>query len=378
MEVSTPQRVLCVLAPRRGAYSQTFIEAHKERLPATIKCLHTTDYESLSTDEGPLLKSTMVDRLKRAAVRRVMHWDHSELELRAVQQYLRQNKVDAVLAEFGPTATLIVDACTRTGVPLIVHFHGHDAHRQSELKSFGSRYPEVFRHAAAIIAVSQDMHEQLINLGAPPTKLHLNPYGVDASRFQGSDPLNSPPTFLAVGRFVNIKAPYLTLLAFRKTLAEVPEARLVMIGDGPLWDTCYQLIRSFGMSNSVDLQGPRTHSEVAELMQKVRAFVQHSVTAHDGDAEGTPNAVLEAGASGLPVVATRHAGIKDSVIEMKTGLLVDEGDIDGMAHHMIRLAKDSALAASLGKAARERILTQYSMDKSIQNLWAIIDSTLKH
>jgi glycosyltransferase involved in cell wall biosynthesis len=113
-------------------------------------------------------------------------------------------------------------------------------------------------------------------------------------------------------------------------------------------------------------------------MQKARAFVQHSVTAHDGDAEGTPNAVLEAGASGLPVVATRHAGIKDSVIEMKTGLLVDEGDIDGMAQHMIRLAKDSALAASLGKAARERILTEYSMDKSIQNLWAIIDSTLKH
>jgi glycosyltransferase involved in cell wall biosynthesis len=104
--------------------------------------------------------------------------------------------------------------------------------------------------------------------------------------------------------------------------------------------------------------------------------VQHSVTANDGDSEGTPNAVLEAGASGLPVVSTRHAGIKEAVIEMKTGLLVDEGDIDGMAQHMIRLAKDSALAASLGKTAREWISAEYSMDKSIGKLWSIIESVI--
>ena len=370
------QRQLCVISPRRDVYSQTFVRAHRERLPANIKSLYIPDYESFSTDDGPLLKPVMAARLKRAIVRKMAKLDRSDFERRAVQQFLVRNKVDAVLAEFGSASTLILDACKGIQMPLIAHFHGHDAFRRTELENFGPRYPELFRYASAIIAVSRDMQCKLIKLGAPETKLHLNPYGVDPSLFYGSDPLNSPPTFVAVGRFVNIKAPHLTLLAFREVLAEVPEARLVMIGDGPLWDACYQMVRSFGISGSVELQGIRSHSEVAAVMQRARAFVQHSVTANDGDSEGAPNAVLEAGASGLPVVSTRHAGIKEAVIEMKTGLLVDERDTSGMAQHMIRLAKDSALAASLGKAAREWISAEYSMDKSIGNLWSIIESVI--
>jgi colanic acid/amylovoran biosynthesis glycosyltransferase len=111
-------------------------------------------------------------------------------------------------------------------------------------------------------------------------------------------------------------------------------------------------------------------------MQSSRAFVQHSVTTQDGDSEGTPVAVLEAGASGLPVVATRHAGIKDAVVDRKTGLLIDEGDIEGMAGQMIRLAQDPHLAADLGQAGRRWISAEYSMQKSIQGLWAIIEDSI--
>lgn len=376
MQPSELQRTLCIISPRRDVYSQTFVRAHRERLPANIKSLYIPDYESFSSDDGPLLKPILAARLKRAIVRKMTKLDRSDLERRAAQQFLARNKVDAVLGEFGSASTLILDACKGIQVPLIAHFHGHDVFRRTELENFAPRFPELFRYASAIIAVSRDMQGELIKLGAPETKLHLNPCGVDPSLFYGSDPLNSPPTFVAVGRFVNVKAPHLTLLAFREVLAEVPETRLVMIGDGPLWDACYQMVRSFGISGSVELQGIRSPSEVAAVMQKARAFVQHCVTANDGESEGTPVAILEAGASGLPVVSTRHAGIKEAVIEMKTGLLVDEGDIDGMAQHMIRLAKDSALAASLGKAAREWISAEYSMDKSIGKLWSIIESVI--
>jgi glycosyltransferase involved in cell wall biosynthesis len=131
---------------------------------------------------------------------------------------------------------------------------------------------------------------------------------------------------------------------------------------------------SLGLSSAVELQGVRSQAEVATVMRQARAFVQHSITTHDGDSEGTPVAVLEAGASGLPVVSTRHAGIKDAVIHQKTGLLVEEGDIHTMAEHMIRLAKDPQLAASLGKAGREWVSSEYSMDKSINRLWSIIEA----
>jgi hypothetical protein len=122
--------------------------------------------------------------------------------------------------------------------------------------------------------------------------------------------------------------------------------------------------------------GVVSHSEVAVTMGQARAFVQHSMRTSYGDSEGTPVAVLEAGASGIPVVATRHAGIKDVVVDGETGLLVDEGDVEGMAECMLRLAEDSALAATLGKAARERISAEFSMDRSISNLWHIVETAI--
>ena len=112
--------------------------------------------------------------------------------------------------------------------------------------------------------------------------------------------------------------------------------------------------------------------EQLALMESARAFVQHSVEAPSGDAEGTPVAVLEAGASGLPVVATRHAGIPDVVIEGKTGLLVEEHDVAGMADAMLRLIDDPPLAANLGAAARDHVRAHFSMERSIDRLWRII------
>jgi glycosyltransferase involved in cell wall biosynthesis len=108
-------------------------------------------------------------------------------------------------------------------------------------------------------------------------------------------------------------------------------------------------------------------------MHSARAFVQHSIRPGDGDSEGTPVAILEAGMSGLPVVSTRHAGIKDVVIHNETGFLVDEGDIDGMAACMLLLARDAAQAATLGARAHHHIRTNFSMDQHIARLSAILE-----
>ncbi|MFP3867397.1 MAG: glycosyltransferase, partial [Desulfobacteraceae bacterium] len=96
-----------------------------------------------------------------------------------------------------------------------------------------------------------------------------------------------------------------------------------------------------------------------------------------GDSEGTPVAVLEAGACGLPVVATHHGGIKDSVVHGETGFLVDEGDIVGMAAYMLKLAQEPELAATMGRRGREHIKANYSMDRSIANLWRIIENCIQ-
>jgi len=215
------------------------------------------------------------------------------------------------------------------------------------------------------------MERQLLDLGAREEKLYYNPYGVDTSLFHNANPAHVAPIFLAVGRFVDKKAPYLTLLSFAKVKKKIPQARLKIIGDGPLLETCRQLAHALDIAG-IELPGPQTHAQVARTMQQARAFVQHSIKPSYGDSEGTPVAVLEAGAAGLPVVATRHGGIKDVVIHGQTGFLVDEGDVDGMVEYMIRLAEDPALAAQLGHTARQRICSHFSMEKSISGLWKIV------
>jgi glycosyltransferase involved in cell wall biosynthesis len=107
------------------------------------------------------------------------------------------------------------------------------------------------------------------------------------------------------------------------------------------------------------------------------AFVQHSVTASDGDCEGTPVAVLEAGAAALPVIATAHTGIAEVIIHNETGFLVKEQDVETMAKYMIYLLENSATAAAMGIKARERIQTHFNIAKHIATINKTIEKTVQ-
>ncbi len=365
---------VCVVTSTPFAHSETFIRAHLRRLPAEVKWIHGRFHQAKRTCDGlPLSSSTQ--RLVGAALRDFGVQEDFFME-RALRRYIRREKIQAVLAEFGPIGVDVARSCQMEQVPLIVHFHGFDAHKATIIDEYHEAYQKMFASAAAIVAVSGDMVEQLICLGASPEKIYCNPCGVDTSYFTGARPDRSPPTFLVVGRFVDKKAPYLTLLAFGRVLESCPQARLIMAGGGPLWNTCRQLTRTLDMEDQVSFLGFQPPVEIAKLMQTVRAFVQHSVETADGDSEGTPVALLEASASGLPVVSTRHAGIKDAVVHGETGFLTDEGDIDTMASYMLELAAKPDLAAALGRQGREHMRAHFSMDGSIDRLWKIIESTI--
>jgi glycosyltransferase involved in cell wall biosynthesis len=145
-----------------------------------------------------------------------------------------------------------------------------------------------------------------------------------------------------------------------------------MVGDGPLLKTCQELARKLTIDNQVQFAGVHTRRSVAKLLRLSRAFVQHSVTAGNGDTEGLPLAILEAGAAGLPVISTRHAGIPDAVIEGENGLLVDEGDVQKMSEAMFQLAINPKLAGWMGKNYHQRVVDHFSRERSIQGLRAIL------
>ncbi len=423
-----PRPTVCVVSPTEGDYSQTFVRAHIDRLPARVIPLYggpAPGAAGSGAGEGRRVRrgvAGVVARLQEALVRgdfypnrvgtarpseqrsggrrapgarsgprrpvglsgKAIDLVFSELAgspapplwRRAMERFLVGEGVDAVLAEFGWAGVRLMRPCRAVGVPLVVHFHGADAYRDTWLDRLDPLYDELFETAAAIVAVSTDMRDQLVGLGAPAEKVTVNPCGVDPDLFDGADPIAAPPVFVAVGRFVEKKGPELTLEAFHHVVAERPEARLVMIGDGELLADCRERVERWGIGHAVDFRGVRSHAEVAIAMRGARGLVQHSVRASDGDMEGTPVAVLEAGASGLPVVATRHGGIVDVVIHDGTGLLVEERDTDGMARHMVALLDDPGRAADLGARGRDRIRAHYSMDRSVRRLMAVIEAAI--
>jgi glycosyltransferase involved in cell wall biosynthesis len=371
--VRNAQPTICIVYPGGNEYSETFIRAHIERLPAQITLLAA---HTLPLPAPLLLLYKGLRSVGRGDSRtaELAHSGQQKVENGAIKRFLKRNAVDVVLAEYGMHGAFVMDACVQADIPLVVHFHGYDAYREDAvLQYYRTDYQRMFQVARAVIAVSHDMECQLASLGAPAEKIIYSPCGVDTTLFTQTDSAANPPLFVAVGRFVDKKAPYLTLVAFNKVVQQCPEARLVMVGDGILWEACKTMVQSWGLAESISLPGSLPHTEVAAMMRRARAFVQHSVRTSYGDSEGTPVAVLEAGASGLPVVSTRHAGIKDVVIEGETGFLVDEGDIEGMAAHMLTLARDADLAGRMGRRAREHVAANFSMEQHIARLAEVLE-----
>lgn len=368
---------ICIVQPAINVVSETFMRAHAERLPGHVTVVHSVNSGRSSIRDRPVLSQTVFSRgmrkLGRIIARRPWEWEITASLLAA----FRRIRPHVVLAEYGTTGVVALEACRRACVPLVAHFHGFDASNRSCLDEYREGYRRLFREAAFVVAVSRAMRRRLISLGAPPEKVCYSPYGVDCARFDGADPAASRSVFLAVGRFVEKKAPYLTLLAFADVYRSHPDSRLRMIGDGPLLGPCRTMATALGLRDAVTFLGPQPHEVVQEEMRKSRAFVQHSIEAADGDCEGMPVAILEAGASGLPVVATRHAGIPDVVIDEETGLLVDERDIGGMAQRMKRLVDDPGLGTRLGEAARIRVAASFSMQQSIDRLWSILEASVR-
>jgi colanic acid/amylovoran biosynthesis glycosyltransferase len=370
---------VCIIQPRIGELTETFIEAHFRRTSHRVLRLECDPYPTHTATGRPLahLGHTSVHRLPlgligfermradRVLARRLPKWYRE----RALVRYLRRRHIDVVLAEYGPTGVAIRPACNAAEIPLVVHFHGYDAYKTAVLASLHNEYQALFRDAAAIVTVSRDMQSHLIELGAPFEKVLFNPYGIDVNLFNVARPKLNPPDFLAVGRFVEKKSPQRTIRAFSSVAQLHPEARLTMVGDGPLLDESMELVKQLDASRRVRFLGPRSHADVARLMQKARCFV----TPASGDKEGTPLAVLEAMASGLAVISTRHGGITDVVAEGETGILVDEGDVVTMAQSMSRLIEDPNLAARFGAAGRDFILREHTIEERMKRLDSILE-----
>ncbi len=284
---------------------------------------------------------------------------------------LRRLKPDAIWAHFGPEGCLLSPIAKRLGVPMVVSFYGYDL---SRLMSTGSPWPARYRRLARdghrLHVVGSHLHGRLIDCGIPNDAITLNPLGVDLSRFPYRDPANDfdgrRVKILFVGRLTEKKGPALLIKSFasaRARLFPAVDLRLTICGDGPEAARCRSLIDQLGVGDSAKMIGKLEHNEVPGLMDGHHIYAQHCITAADGDMEGFGIVFAEASASGLPIVATRHAGTADVLQEGRNCLLVDEGDVDGMADAFAELATSPSTWSSLGAWGRRVTAHRFSIDR---------------
>ena len=225
-----------IISPSQNAYSETFIQAHKNLEGKIFYYYGDKSFLHLE-GEGPLsnMPNTTLLKVKRKLLKKSYTYLHEKLLIKSFSKH----NIQVVLAEFGNTAAIHLPVIKQLDLPLIVHFHGYDASRADIIKRY-NYYKEVFDYASYIIAVSKKMYDDILQMGCPKEKLIYNVYGPD-DKFLNISPKFINEQFISVGRFVDKKAPYYALLAFSKILKNYPAAKLIMAGDGALINTCKNL-----------------------------------------------------------------------------------------------------------------------------------------
>ena len=310
---------LCFIKPNKDAFSETFVQQHIDRLAGNKFVLYGGAFP-VYDDEGKFLIKSKLGLLSYLIQKRIFKKKSIGVRTKALVNYLKAHKIDAVFVEYGMVGALVTEACRIANVPLVIHYHGADVHHRETVASYLDLYKKAFKYASYLVAVSYDMVDELKKLGAPADKIIWSPCGVDTASFPQIDISATTPNFLSVGRFVEKKSPLSVIRAFKLVVEKFPQAKLTMVGNGPLFDDAKALIAELRLTESVKLTGVLKSEEIRALMAQSRCFVQHSVTAASGDMEGTPVTILEASSSGLPVVSTAHAGIKEAVINGENGL----------------------------------------------------------
>jgi sugar transferase (PEP-CTERM/EpsH1 system associated) len=208
--------------------------------------------------------------------------------------------------------------------------------------------------------------------------------GVDTQRFRPAEgprpriegcPFDPDTHWLVgtVGRMQQVKDQPNLARAFVRLMAEQPalrdRVRLVMLGGGPLREQVQRIVDEAGLSALCWLPGER--SDVADVMPALSCFALPSL------AEGISNTILEAMASGLPVVATDVGGNAELVDEGSTGLIVPPADPQALAAAIGRLASDPGRAAAMGRAGRTRAVGQFSLEAMVARYQGIYDQQLR-
>jgi len=303
-------------------------------------------------------------------------------ELQFYLARIREIGPDLIHIHYGPDARYFLPVLNRIPQPAVVSFYGFDASSfPRRLWGFGAFYLRpMFRRVQRVLAMSEDMKSDLVRIGCPAGKIHIHyPNGVNLdvfTSFQRQARKGRKAVILNIAALEARKGQQDLIVAFARVFQSFPNAELRIAGEGPLKNGLEKTIRALGVKDHVRLLGHLSYEKLPEELGRADIFCHPSVTSAAGDKEGIPTIILEAAATGLPVVATRHAGIPEAVVEGRTGFLVQERDPSALAERILRLLGDASLGRRMGRAGRDHVRDRFELGKLAGKRRAVYDDLL--
>ena len=263
-------------------------------------------------------------------------------------------------------------AAGHLSAPLVVTFHGHDVHGYLRDQPAGY-YQPLFRQAAALVVCSGFMRQRLLDLGAPPEKLSVIPNALTLARIayrERPHRADAPLQLLTIGRLVPFKGiEHLLAALARPELAGLAFC-LHVVGDGPLRATLQAQAAALGLAERVVFHGACPRDKVLTLLADSDLYLAPAVMDAEGNTETQGVALLEALASGLPVIASAVGGIPETLGDAAVALL-PPGDPAALAAAIADWALNPEADATRALRGRQRVETDYAAAHWIDTLEAL-------
>ena len=293
---------------------------------------------------------------------------------------MMQEQTRLIHAHYGRAGYHALPIIRRTGLPLITSFYGYDISEYPNYPAWRRRYERLFAEGDYFMVEGTHMRETLIRVGCPPEKAILQRLGIPLDKVEFKPRQWEPGTplnVLQVARIREKKGIPDSIRGFAGLHRVYPEARFTLIGDlnsavaRPIMEEVQREVEKHHLEDTVKCYDYVPYEEYLRIMQEAHIFLQPSVTAENGDSEGgAPVSLIEASASGMMIVATRHCDIPEVVLNGKSGLLATEHQPEELTQHLITLAQNSDSWIQMAQTGRAHIEDAYDVRKQIAALEA--------
>jgi len=291
-----------------------------------------------------------------------------------------KRNIKVLHAHFGPVGYSSLGLAFETGIPLITTFYGHDLSQlPSQKPEWRDNFVKLFSIGSLFFVEGPFMRQQLIKLGCPEEKAQIQPLGISLEKFPFRERKlrrDGEIRVLIAGTFTEKKGIPFAVEAFCRVASRRSNLVLTIIGDARPREEELAIKREIDstierhrLSSRVRAMGFRAYSELIDQMYLNDILISPSVQALDGDNEGgAPVTLIEAAATGMPILSTRHCDIPSVVVDRKSGYLVTERNVDELESKLEFLISDPASWADLGREARKNIESHYDLRRTILSL----------